>query len=105
MGWLGLTPGSSRLVAMLTPPGSLNGSTGTLEGLAAALDGDGVQELAIDPMADITGGRLMPGAPDAKNTSLGLFSTIARQSLPLFTVIEPTFHDKSFLWLMVPWCL
>ena len=53
---------------------------------------------------EIAGGRLMPGATDAKNTRLGLYSTIVRQSLALFMVFEPTLHDKSFLCLLVPWC-
>jgi hypothetical protein len=38
---------------MLTPPGSLNGSTGTLEGLAAALNQAGAQGLVIQLMLPV----------------------------------------------------
>ena len=89
---------------MLTPLTGYNASQVNLEGINAALSKAGAQRQVIEPVVDLTGGRLMPGATDAKNTRLGLFSTIVRQLSPLFMVFEPTLHDRSLLLLLVPSC-
>jgi hypothetical protein len=53
--WASFNASIIKLVAMFAPPHSLNGSTGTLEGLGAALNGDGAVGLGVKDGVEITG--------------------------------------------------